>query len=179
MHHGESILTVIARAAGKMLWRAWLPGSLHSSPIVSEVGVFTAVPGAGCVQSFDLLTGKKIWALYDCHAGTGRTPALFNGVLSVHNPPEEGTGNLLVDVAAEQATGTFEADAIPAFHDKRGFFLAKGALSARDLPARTEAWSFKGDGMLVSAPIVVNGNVYLGSSTGMLDALDAVTGNLA
>ena len=175
---GGGYVWVMGQAAGEMRWRNGTPGGFYNAAIVSEAGVFTAVPGPGCVQSFNLLTGKKLWSLNDCHAGEGRTPALFDGVLYLRNPPDELTPNVLVDVAAKEVTGTFEADVIPAFHDKRGFFLSKGTLTAKDLPAQTAVWSFTGDGKLVSAPIVANGNVYVGASTGMLYALDAITGNM-
>jgi outer membrane protein assembly factor BamB len=37
-------------------------------------------------------------------------------------------------------------------------------------------WSFAGDGLLVTAPIVVNNYVFVGSSSGNLYALNASTG---
>jgi outer membrane protein assembly factor BamB len=45
-----------------------------------------------------------------------------------------------------------------------------------DLATWTTAWSFQGDGSLDSAPLVVGGNVWVGSGSGMLYALDATTG---
>ena len=40
----------------------------------------------------------------------------------------------------------------------------------------TSAWDFTGDGSLVTAPLVVGGLVFVGSSSGELYALDAATG---
>jgi outer membrane protein assembly factor BamB len=126
-----------------------------------------------------VLTGKADWSVYaNCIGNDGRTPTLFDGLLYVRNPPTAGKENFIVDVATEMETGTFDADVIPAFHGKRGFFLSKATLTARDVPAQTAAWSFKGDGMLTTAPIVVNGNVYIGSTSGMLYALDEKSGDV-
>jgi outer membrane protein assembly factor BamB len=173
---GGKHLSVIAQATGKLMWAREVQGTEFSSPIVSANAAFVAVPGS-CVESVELVKGFPNWQLYDCHAVTeGRTPALFDGTLYVRNPMSVSATNLVLDAVTGAQTGTFEADVIPAFHDKRGFFLSQGTLSARDLPAQTEAWSFTGDGMLASAPIVVNGNVYVGGSKGMLYALDAATG---
>ncbi|MEP7123460.1 MAG: PQQ-binding-like beta-propeller repeat protein [Byssovorax sp.] len=175
---GGAALTALDQGTGKVLWKHPIQASAFSSPIVSATAAFTAGPGS-CAFSFPLSKGAPNWQLSDCASDLGgRTPALFEGTLYVRNPPFAPSGNLLFDAATGTATGTFEAEAIPAFHDKRGFFLSKGTLSAKDLPAQTQAWSFAGDGMLTSAPIVVNGHVYAGGSAGMLYALDEHTGEM-
>jgi outer membrane protein assembly factor BamB len=173
---GGKHLSVIAQATGKLLWTREIQGSQYTAPIVSATAAFVAAPGS-CVESLELVKGFPNWQLFDCHGSSeGRTPALFDGTLYVRNPISVSSTNLVLDAVTGAQTGTFEADVVPAFHDKRGFFLSQGALSAKDLPAQTEAWSFKGDGMLASAPIVVNGHVYIGGGKGMLYALDEHTG---
>ena len=57
-----------------------------------------------------------------------------------------------------------------------GFYLTVSTLEARDINSGTLKWSFTGDGTLSSAPIVVNGFVYVGSVSGKLYALDENTG---
>ena len=64
----------------------------------------------------------------------------------------------------------------PAFHGSTGFFLNVSTLEARDISSGTLKWSFTGDGNLSSAPIVVNGMVYIGSTGGKLYAVDESTG---
>ena len=49
-------------------------------------------------------------------------------------------------------------------------------MEARDISSGTLKWSFTGDGTLSSAPIVVNGVVYIGSTSGKLYAVDESTG---
>src|SRR5262249_61874477 len=53
-----------------------------------------------------------------------------------------------------------------------------GNLHAMALPATSTAWTFAGDGTLVSAPLVVGQQVYVGGTSGMLYALDASTGRV-
>jgi outer membrane protein assembly factor BamB len=68
------------------------------------------------------------------------------------------------------------AGPIPAFHDRRGFFLANGTLKANDLDSGATTWSFTGDGTLVTATIVANGVVYVGGSSGTVYAVGETTG---
>jgi hypothetical protein len=54
--------------------------------------------------------------------------------------------------------------------------LNGSTLEARDILSDTLKWSFAGDGNLSSAPIIVNGVVYIGSTSGKLYGLDETTG---
>jgi len=72
--------------------------------------------------------------------------------------------------------GTFPPGPPPAFSGSTGFFLTGSILKARDAYSGAVRWSFTGDGTLISAPIVVNGYVYIGSSSGKVYALDGNTG---
>src|SRR5256712_1604541 len=47
---------------------------------------------------------------------------------------------------------------------------------AEDLTTNTVDWHFDGDGSVVNGPLVINGNVYVASSTGKLYALRASDG---
>jgi len=49
-------------------------------------------------------------------------------------------------------------------------------LEARDISSGTLKWSFTGDNLLNSAPIIVNGVVYIGSGSGKLFAVDESSG---
>src|SRR6266704_506585 len=56
--------------------------------------------------------------------------------------------------------------------------LRGGALGS--LPSRLQlAWSFKTGGAVESSPLVLDGKVFVGSSDGILYALDAATGSVA
>jgi outer membrane protein assembly factor BamB len=86
--------------------------------------------------------------------------------------------NAVLDATTGVALGSFSATVIPAFADQRGFFRTDYTLEALDVTTRTILWSFEGDGALVSAPLVVNGVVYIGSRNGELYALDPTTGTV-
>jgi outer membrane protein assembly factor BamB len=59
-----------------------------------------------------------------------------------------------------------------------GYFLQSGILKAINA-SNTVIWSFQGDGELVTAPIVINQYVMIGSSGGNIYALDASNGAVA
>jgi outer membrane protein assembly factor BamB len=65
---------------------------------------------------------------------------------------------------------------IPAFSPDAGFFSSGGTLRREDLAGGSVAWSFAGDGKLSSAPIVIDGVVIVGSTSGNVYAVDAATG---
>jgi outer membrane protein assembly factor BamB len=65
---------------------------------------------------------------------------------------------------------------MPAIGPTTGFFQNSGTLQAVDLASHNAIWSFAGDNKLVSAPIVINQDVIVGSGSGNVYAVDAVTG---
>jgi outer membrane protein assembly factor BamB len=164
----------VDEAHGAVLWHASVENGDDSSPVITADGVYVAYAGN---QVYDLSPhdGSTIWH-YDgpSEGGGGDTPVLAGGLLFARDL----TGsNIILDAHTGNMQGTFSAGPPPAFDDVRGYFLAQGALTARPLSALQEVtWTFTGDGTLVSAPIVVNGYVYVAGSSGMLYALDAATG---
>lgn len=65
----------------------------------------------------------------------------------------------------------------PAFAGCLAYFVVGGVLQAHNLSDLSLAWTFAGDGNLVTAPVVANGVVYIGSSSGNLYGVDAATGS--
>src|SRR6185295_15420492 len=119
-------------------------------------------------------TGAVLWHhTSSCFGGGGKTSVLFGGRLYARD-------GSLEDVAMDVGTGTevasFVADPAPAFNGSTGYFLNWQTLEARDISSGILKWSFVGDGTLSSAPIVVNGIVYIGSTSGKLYALNANSG---
>jgi outer membrane protein assembly factor BamB len=155
---------------GNVLWTANVAGGDHSSPAVSGDGVFVSYPYQ--VYKFDPLTGSVIWHYSGAyHGGGGTTAAYANGLLYVRDPL------LIFDAAVGTIVGNFTSTPIPAFSMQTGFFLSGGTLKGIDLSSKNVLWSFAGDGTLVSAPIVVNQVVIVGSSSGNVYAVDAATGS--
>ncbi|HLY96006.1 MAG TPA: PQQ-binding-like beta-propeller repeat protein, partial [Sideroxyarcus sp.] len=114
-----------------------------------------------------------------CSGGGGATPVVANGVL--YAPNGFGTYNGSTFNAATGALlGSYVADNPPAIGTQNGYFLQSKTLRGISLASNTVLWSFAGDGLLVTSPIVVNSGansyVFVGASSGNLYAVDATTG---
>lgn len=166
---------------GNVLWTAGVAYGDYSSPAVSSDGVFVSYPCQ--VYKFDPITGTSLWHYSGgCSGGGGKTPAYANGQLYVRDLVNFGLpfGQIYDAASGTQVgtfnVGTFQVGPIPAFGTTTGFFLHDGVLQAIDLTSRDLLWSFTGDGQLVSAPIVINQVVIVGSGSGKVYAIDAATG---
>lgn len=173
---GGGTLYAVDESNGNVLWSKPVGGGLNSSPAVSSDGVFVSYPGL--VYKFDPITGSSLWQYGCCYTGGGKTPAYANGLLYVRdfigfNLPL----GQIYDATSGTQVGTFNAGPIPAIGATIGFFLNGGTLQAIDLTSHNVLWNFTGDGQLVSAPIVINQAVIVGSSSGKVYAIDATTGS--
>lgn len=170
-------LYAVDESNGSVIWSAPVANGDQSSPTVSSDGVFVSYPCQ--VYKFDPITGSSRWHYSGpCSGGGGRTSVYANGLLYVR----DWTSSVakIFDAATGNEVGTFSAPSqtpIPAFSTQTGFFQRAGTLQAVDLNTGSPLWSFTGDGMLVSAPIVINEFVIVGSSSGNVYALDAVSGS--
>ncbi len=179
---GSSVrsLYAVRAATGSTMWSRTVYDGGNSSPAVDDDGVYVSY---NCGLRFKMApaTGAvRWWYPYEsCSSSGGRTPVIAAGRVWIRDPgpvagysmsPEDGR---LLDRFAD---GTYRVTA-PAFLGDTGFFLDDGVLRASHAatPA-TPIWTFTGDGRLSSAPIVVNGHVYVGSARGQLWALDPTTG---
>lgn len=170
---GYSTLYAVSAQDGSIKWSAPNAGGDHSAPAVSATGVYVSY---ACNRAWALspATGAVIWHhTSSCFGGGGKTTVLFGGRVYARD-------NSLEDVAMDVGTGIevagFVADPAPAFNGSTGYFLNWTTLEARDVSSGILKWSFVGDGTLSSAPIVVNGIVYVGSTSGKLYALSETTG---
>ena len=166
-------LYAVDESNGSLLWHSSVANGGSSSPTASSDGVFVSYPCQS--YKFDLVGGSPQWH-YDggCSGGGGRTAAYANSRLYVRDWTTP-TGSVF-DATNGTLLGTFTSTPIPAFSTQTGYFLSGGTLSARTLSSNTVAWTFAGDGSLVSAPIAVNNVVIVGSSSGNVYALDAASG---
>jgi outer membrane protein assembly factor BamB len=165
-------------ATQAVLWTQSVANGDHSSPVVTSRSVFVSY---ACPQTYALnrATGGVKWHYSgSCSGGGGKTVVYHRGRVyarDVFFASENGNvfhgndGTLL---------GTFQSTTAPAFAEGLGYFVSFGTLTCKDLATGNVAWSFSGDGGLASAPIVVNGSVYVGSTGGNLYALEATTGAL-
>src|SRR5207248_9658620 len=68
--------------------------------------------------------------------------------------------------------GSFSSDTPPAFVGNLALYMQSRTLRGIDVSTGGINWSFAGDGQLSSAPLIVNQTIYIGSSSGLLYALD-------
>src|SRR5581483_3642101 len=160
---------------GQLLWTAFVENGDDSSPAVTSSGVYVTYP----CQTYDFAptTGEAIWHQQNgCEGGGGKTSAVKGGVLYGRN--FSASGNSLDFFDADDGThlGAAATDVTPAVTSSQLFILAGGNLQALDVATGATQWSFAGDGQLVSAPIVVNNRVFVGSATGEVFAVDVATG---
>lgn len=170
---GFSTLHAVSAQDGTVNWSTPNAGGFQSSPAVTTGGVFVSY---SCNNSFALApaTGAVIWHnTPPCFGPGGRTTVFYNGRLYTR---DTSILNFALDSSTGITVAEYQAGPAPAFHGSTGFFLVDSTLQARDITSGTVKWSFTGDGNLSSAPIVVNGTVYIGSTGGKLFALDGSTG---
>jgi len=158
---------------GSVLWAASVENGDHSSPAISPDGLYVSY---ACAQTykFDRLTGVLLWHYStSCEGGGGRTPVYYKRRLYVRDWATSPSGYIL-NSKTGRLSRHYDAsysDPSPAFDGNLGVFLHDGTLERRNLNAGAPIWSFAGDGGLSSAPIIVNGFVYVGSSSGNIYAL--------
>ncbi len=163
-------------ATGSVRWTQSLLAGGGSSPIVTAAAVFLPLScgQAWALQPFD---GSVLWhANPNCDGSGSLTGAFDNdGHVYLRSP---GTKNLVLDATNGSTTGSFTSDRIPAFDDAGvAYFVSRPVSGNGRLLAEaqgvTPVWSFNGDGNLITAPLVVNGYIYVGSTSGMLFAVDS------
>jgi outer membrane protein assembly factor BamB len=160
-------LYAVNQQDGTVNWTAlFFDGINNSSPAVTPTGVFVSLAQLGAFSPQD---GSLIWT----QTGAAATPVVFGGRLYVGDTL---TPKLMYDAATGAPLGSFPPGPPPAFSGSTGFFLTGSILKARDAYSGAFRWSFTGDNTLSSAPIVNNGYVYIGSSSGKVYALDGSTG---
>jgi outer membrane protein assembly factor BamB len=132
--------------------------------------------GEACdALALDEVTGAVDWSRsYNCTGGGGWAPSVHATKIWNRNPSQ---GSEVLDHGGT-LLGTFQALAIPAFHDGVAFYRTLGAVSAVDIATATLRWRFTGDGNVCTSPVIAGagGQVFIASSSGKVYELDEVTG---
>ena len=167
------VVTAFDETNGAILWQ----GSVGGTSGIVAVTV-DGLYGASPCTAVDLLpaTGTQVWFNNSgCSGGGGATPVAANGLVYAPNN-SAGSSGTAFDAETGATKGNYSASVIPAFSSSTGYFLSNGTLQGLAVSNSQVLWSFAGDGQLATAPIVVNGYVFIGSATGNLYALDAASG---
>ena len=137
----------------------------------------------GCEDMTDLAAadGTQAWSRGGQTCGSGTpflAPALYSGRLYTQDfALSDNSPRAILDAGTGAQVGTYASHVPPAFAGSLAYFVVGGALEAHNLPDLSLAWTFTGDGQLVTAPVVANGVVYVGSSSGNLYGVDAAVGS--
>ena len=170
---GYPTMHAVSEQDGSIKWSTLNAGGDSSSPAVSANAVFGAY-SCNNVWALSPSTGAVLWHhTSSCFGGGGRTAVLFGGRLYAR---DEALSNATLDAGTGTQVDEFLAGPPSAFNGSTGYFLSGSTLEARDVNSGIVKWSFTGDGTLSSAPIVVNGYVYIGSTGGKLYALSESAG---
>jgi outer membrane protein assembly factor BamB len=171
-------LYAVPESTGGIAWTQEVNNGSNSTPAVTADGVYVTYP---CwTYDFRPATGESIWQNdTGCDGGGGATPVVANSML--YAPNGFGTYSGMTFNPETGATfSNYTADNPPAIGAQTGYFLSGGTLQAITLSSNTIVWSYQGDGHLTTSPVVVqspgNSYVFIGSSSGMLYALDATSG---
>ncbi len=172
--NGYSTLFAVSTQDGTVKWSKPNVGSEHSSPAVTPTAVY--LTDSCQAHAISSSTGNTIWTTTSsCGGSGGRTPVFYNSRVYIR---DNDIGNVALDAGTGIPVIEVPSGPAPAFHGSTGFFLKifPLTLEARDIFSGAVKWSFTGDGTLSSAPIVLNGTVYIGSTSGKLFAVDESTG---
>ena len=144
-------------------------------PSLSDTGVFVSY---ACNQAygFSQTSLAPLWHYSTfCEGGGGKTTVYANGDVFTRD-----FGNLILDAATGTLLSTFDSSRAPAVDATTIYGLSASTLSAQRLSGGQTRWTFTGDGQLTTAPIVIQTPageyVIVGSTSGMLYALDAASG---
>jgi outer membrane protein assembly factor BamB len=170
----NGLLFGLSEGTGSVAWSATVWNGGFGTPAVTSTGVYASYPCS--TYDFQPFTGTQLFFTNTgCEGGGGATPVVANGL--VYSPAGNSNGGgLAVDASSGTVVGSYTATGEPAFSATAGYFLQSGTLNALTSSNNTVLWSFTGDGLLTTSPIVVNQAVIVGSSSGNVYALNAATG---
>ena len=167
-------LFALDAATGADRWVQDVANGDHSSPALSQDGVFVSYSCPN-VFKFDRWTGNPGWhTVTGCSGGGGRTPVYYDGKLYARDTVSSPAGYVYGEYS-NTVLGRFDAGPAPAFANGLGYFVHGGTLTARNTSTGAQAWTYPGTG-LSTAPIVAGSNLYVASSSGTLHVVDATTG---
>lgn len=166
---------------GNTHWQSGVSGIAPAAPTVASDSVF--ITYACQVYRFELRASTQLWHHGGgCQGGGGKTSAYAGGQLFTRNSTLSPR-NTIFDAATGNPVGTFQADYLPAFSAQSGFSLAgdpngRAILNAFDLATGNPLCSHTDIIDLITAPIVIDNTVVVGSTTPTVYAFDATSGNV-
>ncbi len=184
-------LYAVDETNGAVLWTQSVENGDSSSPAVTDDGVYVSYAGPQSYK-FDPQTGNPKWRFSgQSEGGGGATPVLYNGSLYVRDNFDQYNGEYYRGLVLDSTTGSLLSEfgegytnqqKPPVFDSGLGVFGDEyGNLQAQDIKSGNILWSFANGSdsdSIVTPPLIVNGNVFVGTSGGTLLALNEATGQV-
>jgi outer membrane protein assembly factor BamB len=179
-HRGGGKMTGLNKLTGEIVWQQDRPPvANYASPgIVTAAGKVQAVL-AGCnkVESFDPLTGKKLWSIDGSTEETvvtavtdGSRVFLGGGYPKNHTMALEADGS--GKIAWENVTKTY----VPSMLVKNGHVFAVGDAGRAvcwNSATGEERWNEKVDREFYGSPVMADSRIYVTSKAGVTSVFDA------
>jgi outer membrane protein assembly factor BamB len=176
----NGVVFAFDQRSGILEWSERVDGDGEDSiPTFGGGGIYVAYPDQ--VYKFAPRTGNPRWHYNGGgDGGGGSTGVYYKGRLYVADFISQ---SIVYDATTGARLGTFSATAPPAFFSDAqgndyGVALDGNELLAFSFATGDTIWSFSGDGQLRTTPIVINGQVAVGSAEGNLYLLDGTTGTV-
>jgi outer membrane protein assembly factor BamB len=174
--YGGNNTAAYDQKTGALRWNTSIFDGSPGSPALWN-GYVVAASGCDLTVALDASSGAMRWRYYTgCTGGGGGMPTIFGGLVYVRDTPFGEDVILALDDG--KVRGTFNSDTPLAFAGTLGYSVLGGTLRAFSADALATRWSFRGDGHLVTSPLVAGAYTYAASSTGMVYAVDGA-GQLA
>jgi outer membrane protein assembly factor BamB len=160
----------VKESDGSLTWTASVENGDNSSPVVTPSGVYVSYVGPQSYK-FNPTSGSQIWHFSGPgEGGGGATPVLYNGLLFVRDwAMDYGHNGVVLNATSGQIVGYFDADFAPAVANKTAFVVQSSGIKAVAIPSGNTIWTATPtNGSYSTPPIVVNGVVYVGTSSGYL-----------
>jgi outer membrane protein assembly factor BamB len=171
-----TILYAFDEGNGALLWTHKTGAGSVGGPAVTPTGVYIA--GSQQAVAYYSFGGNPLWEniMSEGGGGGGSVPVVASGFAFMPDSSSGSYSGHLYDASTGALMGSFAADYPPAVASGIAYSLQQGTLRAVSLASNTILWSFTSADGLTTSPIVVNGYVFIGSTSGALYGLDAVTG---
>lgn len=171
-------LIALDGATGEFAWYDSEIGS-ESSPAADGANVYVAhmCEGVTAFERSGIFRWQSGSTLCASSGTPGFVPVVHGGrTYARADIPSEDTPGWVVRNDDGTVVDDFLADEAPAFKGDVGLFPLNGKLTARNVAANADMWTFAGDGRLVTAPLIVGDVAYVGSASGRVYALALGTG---
>ena len=167
----------VKESNGGVVWTAGVENGDSSAPAIQGDAVYVSYV---CPQTyrFQAKTGQPIWSYSGgCEGGGGETAVVYKDLLYVRDLYNYPTDGITLSTTTGELVGGFNSKYAPAFAGSRAFYTETDSLTAVDLKTGSTLWSVAPPtGSLSCSPVVVNGIVYTGTSTGYLVGYSAKKG---